>query len=397
MNKKIIGIIIIALFILITPFIYHYYRVATAKKIVVLKKGKTAEVYSKVKVSEFIEKINGKIEKDYYVNTTKLGKQIVKFNYTNDDHIKVQYQFEIKVVDSTPPLIGVSNKTVTTDYKEKLEKEFFCGDNYDNKPKCKVEGEYDTSKKGKYNLTFIAKDKSGNESKQNFTLTVKEKEKNSPKEKTPKPVYRNYEDVVKEYKNKKTKIGIDLSHWQGKIDFKKLKKSGVEFAFVRVGSENKEGEFFVDKRFEEYMRGLKENNIPVGIYYYSYADSKEKAKKEAKWVLKQIKKYEIDLPVVFDWENWNHYREYNLSFYHLTEVAKTFLNTIEKAGYEGMLYSSKYYLENIWYPTDYQVWLAHYTNQTDYQGKYKVWQICSNGKIDGIPDNMVDIDIMMKS
>ena len=142
------------------------------------------------------------------------------------------------------------------------------------------------------------------------------------------------------------------------------------------GSENKDGEFFVDKKFHENMKGLRENKIPVGIYYYSYADSKEKAKKEAKWVIKQIKKYDIDLPVVFDWENWNHYREYNLSFHSLTEVAESFLNTIESAGYDGMLYSSKYYLEEIWYPTKYKIWLAHYTDETNYKGKYKVWQMC---------------------
>ncbi|MBQ8131796.1 MAG: hypothetical protein IJ193_04835, partial [Bacilli bacterium] len=366
------------------------------KKIVVLKKEKIVEVYSKVKISEFIESINGKIEKDIYVDTSKVGKHIVNFTYTNDDHIKVEYSFEIKVVDTTPPIIGVSNKTVNTDYDGDLFKEFFCGDNYDDKPKCKIEGQYNTTTKGKYDLVFTAKDKSGNESSQSFTLTVKEKEPKKETEQSTNPVYKKYEDVVKEYKNKNTMIGLDLSYWQGNIDFKKLKKNGVEFLFIRVGSENKEGEFFVDKKFEEYMKGAKENNIPVGIYYYSYADSKSKAKKEAKWVIRQIKKYDVDLPVVFDWENWNHYRDYNLSFHSLTEVADTFLETIENAGYDGMLYSSKYYLENIWYPMKYQKWLAHYTTQTDYQGKYKVWQICSNGKIDGIPDNLVDIDIMLK-
>ena len=75
-------------------------------------------------------------------------------------------------------------------------------------------------------------------------------------------------------------------------------------------------------------------------------------------------------------------------------MANTFLSVIEKANYKGMLYSSKSYLENIWYKTKYDTWLAHYTENTDYEGKYKVWQLCNNGIVPGIDDNMVDINIM---
>ena len=74
-------------------------------------------------------------------------------------------------------------------------------------------------------------------------------------------------------------------------------------------------------------------------------------------------------------------------------MANTFLKTIEKAGYEGMLYSSKNYLENIWFETEYKIWLAHYTTETNYQGDYYVWQLCSNGRVDGITGN-VDINVM---
>ena len=66
----------------------------------------------------------------------------------------------------------------------------------------------------------------------------------------------------------------------------------------------------------------------------------------------------------------------------------------EKAGSKGMLYSSKNYLETVWYPVKYPIWLAHYTDKTNYQGKYKLWQLCNNGKIKGIEENLVDINIM---
>ena len=78
---------------------------------------------------------------------------------------------------------------------------------------------------------------------------------------------------------------------------------------------------------------------------------------------------------------------------NISEIAKTYLNEMEKAGYEGMLYSSKYYLENVWFKQKYPVWLAHYTTKTNYQGEYKVWQMCSNGRVDGIYGD-VDINIM---
>ena len=189
-------------------------------------------------------------------------------------------------------------------------------------------------------------------------------------------------------------VGIDVSKWQGKIDFNKVKESGVEFVYIRVGRGNGIGkEYVLDDRFKEYIKGFNKAKIPVGIYFYSNANSKEDAKKEAKWVLSKIKKYQVDLEIVFDWENWNYFQEYDLSFYSLTEIAKTFIKTVEKEGYQGMLYSSKNYLENIWFPLKSNIWLAHYTKKTDYEGSYKVWQICNDGKVDGINDNLVDIDI----
>ena len=84
-----------------------------------------------------------------------------------------------------------------------------------------------------------------------------------------------------------------------------------------------------------------------------------------------------------------------LSIFGLNEVADSFINTVNKAGYDGMLYGSKNYLNTIWkYHTE-EVWLAHYTDKTDYDGDYMMWQLCDDGKIDGI-DGYVDIDILYK-
>lgn len=399
MKKKkilIISLIVIAILVLIT-IIYNYYRVLTAKIIVLTKPNTQVEVYSETHISDLIISINGKLIDDKLVNTNKVGVHEETFSFINDDKIKVSYTFKVKVVDTTKPIIGVpSSYTVIKGYDKDLSQEFFCGDNYDNEPNCRVEGDYNVNELGSYDITYKATDKSKNEVSQKFTLNVIDRNNKTYNDPNRAIVTTDYNEIVEKYKTKNTKIGIDVSKWQGDINFKKLKESKVEFAMVRVGSEDSEGNFFVDSKFEQNIKGFNEVKIPVGIYYYSYANSKEKAKKEAKWVIKQIKKYDVDLPVVFDWEDWSSYREYNMSFHTLTEVAEAFLEEIEKAGYKGMLYSSKYYLENIWYPTDYSLWLAHYTDKTNYEGNYYMWQLCSNGKVEGIDNNLVDIDILYK-
>ena len=189
---------------------------------------------------------------------------------------------------------------------------------------------------------------------------------------------------------------MDISEWQGVVDFNKLKEAGVEFVFLRVGgTKGITGDYFLDSKFEDNIKKANEAGMPVGIYFYSYANSKEKAIKDAKWILEQIKDYKIDLPIAFDWENWSFYNEFNLSFFGLTDMANAFLDTFKDAGYQGLTYSSKTYLENIWQKTDYPVWLAHYAKSTSYKGEFEFWQICSNGRVDGINGD-VDINIRYK-
>ena len=396
-TKKKIIIILISLFLILTLGIginlYKKWRIANAKIIVELKDNLEVEVHSKIKLSDFIKSINGDLIDDFQINTTQIGQKPITFQYVNDQNIEVSYSFNINVIDKIPPLIFSSSQfTVTKGYTGNLAKKLFCGDNYDDNPTCEIVGQYDVNTIGTYSVIYKGTDSSGNESMQPFNLIVKEKTTTSY---SPSPaVQKKYADIVAKYKNQNTKIGIDVSSWQGNIDFQRVKDAGVEFAFIRIGSQRGiGGEYFIDKNFEQNIKGFQEVGIPVGIYFYSYANNKLAAKVEAEWLIEKLKPYKLDLPVVFDWENWSFYQEFNLSFYNLTEMANTYLNTIEKAGYKGMLYSSKNYLENVWFETKYPVWLAHYTDQTNYQGKYKVWQLCSNGSIPGIYGN-VDVNVM---
>lgn len=396
-KKKIIIIISIVVGILLLStggyFLYKYIRVKTAKVEVKLSEKLEANFADTLRVSSFIESINGKIVDDYVIDTDKLGKKTINFEFVNEDGIKIKYSYVIDVVDKEAPLIWLGKSyNVTKGSEDYLLDKIMCGDNYDNNPKCYIEGEYNLDEVGSYKLVFKAEDSNGNKAEKKFTLNVNEPKKGGSNSNTEK-ITTDFSQIVKDYKNDDTQIGIDVSKWQGDIDFSKLKASGVEFVIIRVGSSNGlNGENFVDSKFIQNVKNANAVGIPVGIYFYSYASTIDRAISDAKWIVEQIKDYKVDLPIAFDWENWGSFNKFDVSFFGLTNIAKGFMDTIKDAGYDAMLYSSKTYLENIWLPTSYPVWLAHYTKNTNYTGEYSFWQMCSNGRVDGISGD-VDINI----
>ena len=396
-KKKIIIIISVVVGILLLSiggyFLYKYIRIKTAKVEVKLSEKLEANFADTLRVSSFIESINGKIVDDYVIDTDKLGKKTINFEFVNEDGIKIKYSYVIDVVDKEAPLIWLGKSyNVTKGSDDYLLDKIMCGDNYDNNPKCYIEGEYNLDEVGSYKLVFKAEDSNGNKAEKKFTLNVNESKKGGSNSNTEK-ITTDFSQIVKDYKNDDTQIGIDVSKWQGDIDFSKLKASGVEFVIIRVGSSNGlNGENFVDSKFIQNVKNANAVGIPVGIYFYSYASTIDRAISDAKWIVEQIKDYKVDLPIAFDWENWGSFNKFDVSFFGLTNIAKGFMDTIKDAGYDAMLYSSKTYLENIWLPTSYPVWLAHYTKNTNYTGDYSFWQICSNGRVDGISGD-VDINI----
>ena len=393
MNVKIKILLLVFVFI-IGIFLYNDYRVKNARVVVKLKDDLKAEVFSDVKVSDYIEKINGKIIKDKKIDTKKIGTKNITFDFINDEGIKVSYSFDIEVIDTVEPLIGGREfLTLYKGYDGDILDNILCGDNYDDNLECKIVGDVDVNKVGVYKVTVSAIDSSNNESTRDLTVNIIE---NSMVEGTvsEREDYTYFSDIVNKHKDKNTKIGIDVSKWEGDIDFKKVKSEGVEFVYIRLGHQKEiGGKYIIDSKFKENLLGFQKQNIKVGVYFFSKADNKLEAERQAKWVVNKLKGEKIDLEVVFDWENWNGYNKYELSFHNLNEVSETFMNYLEKNNYKSMLYSSKYYLENVWGGIDKSVWLAHYTEETNYSGSYKVWQLCENGKIDGIEDT-VDIDVM---
>ena len=376
--------------------IYQMTRYKVPKVVIEYKEDMTVEFNTdNVKVSDFITSINGKIIDDYVIDTTVVGTKKIYFDYINEENRKVKRSFEIEVKDTVEPVIWLGSTYKLPKGNRFPIESILCGDNYDSSPTCIIEGNYNIDKTGSYPLTFKATDSSGNTATQDFVLTIYEPVKsNKGTSSTSEPSYIDYKKILKKYKTKTNKIGIDVSKWQGDIDFETLSKQGVEFIILRVGyTKGTNGEYILDPKFKQNIEGAKKYNIPVGLYFYSYSNSIEHSIKDAEWVLEQIKGYKIDLPIAFDWEEWLEFNEYNVSFFELTNIANAFMETIENAGYKSMLYSSKSYLEYIWLPTKYDIWLAHFTDKTNYKGKYKFWQLCDNGYVDGIIGG-VDVDIM---
>ena len=400
MDKKKVVIIfaaVIVVILIISLIIYFNVRIGVDNSGFTLKDDLTVNVYSNVKVKDFIEDIDGKVVDNNKIKTTELGKVEVEFIYLNSDDRKRKGVFEVEVKDLEEPLIWLSNSySVRVGDDVNLEDEILCADNYDSNPSCKITGDYDLNTVGNYSLVYEAEDSSGNKENIDFTLNVYEPKSVTGGGSSSEVTYTDFKEIVNSHKNDDTLVGIDVSKWQGAIDFSKVKEAGAEFVIIRVGSQNGVGgEYVLDPYFKRNIKEALDNKLKVGIYFYSYADSKKEARKQAEWVIKQIKDYDITLPIAFDFESFTSFNSMNLSLYQLNEVAKEYFSTLEDKGYDTMLYGSKNYLNAIWKYNTNKVWLAHYTDQTDYDKDYMMWQLCQDGVIDGI-NGFVDIDILYK-
>lgn len=389
------GVLLLFMVLLLIGWNYfQYYQRIHAKVEVILKDSLVAEVGSHAKLTDYILSLNGTLPPEQEIDTSTLGKKDVSFSYQNDDGYEVDYTFAVEVVDTTKPIVWLgSSYTVNVGSDDAFVSKIMCADNYDPVPTCKLVGEYDLSTIGTYPVKLEATDSSGNQLEHEFNLHVVTPKRGGN---TNTPTKTIFGEAYNTYKNENTELGLDISFWQGDVDFYKLKENGVDFVFLRVGTSNGiDGDYILDKKFEQNIERAHEAGIPVGIYFYSYANSEERARADALWVLEQIKDKEVTLPIAFDWENWSFYNDFHLSLMGLSDMAAGFIEEVEKAGYEGMLYSSKSYLEKVWPSHNHRVWLAHYTNQTNYQGDYEYWQMCSDGLIPGI-NGFVDIDIRYK-
>ena len=183
--------------------------------------------------------------------------------------------------------------------------------------------------------------------------------------------------------------GIDVSHYQGNINWKAVKDYGIDFAFIKC----LQGKSRVDECFHTNMRNAIANDIPVGVYVYSKAKTIDDAVAEAKRAIKECSQYKLTYPVVFDFES-KHFEDMSLAM--RGKIIDAFCQTILSDGkYIPMLYSSRYWLMHM-IPAEvvkkYDIWLAEYTTgKPKYTGDYKIWQY-GVGKVTGIIGD-VDMNI----
>ena len=182
--------------------------------------------------------------------------------------------------------------------------------------------------------------------------------------------------------------GIDVSYHNGTIDWKKVKQSEVEYAIIRCGygTNDKNQD---DKKWEENVKGCIDNNIPYGVYLYSYADTVEKASSEADHAIRLLQGKKFKYPVYYDLEEEAIRKK--LSKTEIANIAKTFCNKLSAKGYIVGIYANKDWFTN--YLTDscfnnWTKWVAQYNTVCNYQGKYDMWQCSSTGRVPGISGNV---------
>ena len=192
--------------------------------------------------------------------------------------------------------------------------------------------------------------------------------------------------------------GIDISYHNGEIDFSKVKPQ-VDFIIMRSGYGKKTTDS-KEVKFDIYYEEAKKNNIPIGTYWYSYANTPEEALVEAQTFLNKVKGKKFEYPVFYDVEEKS---ILNQGKEIVSKIIKTFLEEVEKNGYLVGLYSSASYLENLVddeIKDKYIIWVAQWGKNIDkpkYNGKWDIWQYSSKGHIDGVQSQNVDLDFSNKN
>ena len=207
--------------------------------------------------------------------------------------------------------------------------------------------------------------------------------------------------------------GIDVSWWQAKnktttlLDWEKAHDAGIDFAFVRVGSrDSSNGSIYEDTSADSHIQAALDNDINVGLYIFSQALTEKEAQEEAKFVLKQVDKYDWDvtLPIVIDREkgSYNRLTAGKLSKAKETAVCQAFADTITNAGYQASVYASYSWIKSYINTDDLDdcgIWIARYNNTTTSNSKsgtayddvpydYDFWQYSSTSKVDGYSGNL---------
>ena len=208
------------------------------------------------------------------------------------------------------------------------------------------------------------------------------------------------ENGVLTYKNNRRESikGVDLSKYNGSVDFNKLKENGVGFAMLRLGSRGYgTGKISLDERFVEYAQNAQLAGIQIGAYFYSQAINENEAVEEANYIVGAVSGFNVKYPIAIDVEHvsGDEARTDKLTSEERTAIVKSFCDTVKGFGYKPVIYATKDMLvagldlEDL---TDYDVWLSDDSVPTDYPYRFSMWQYNRRGHIDGITGD-IDFDM----
>ncbi len=183
--------------------------------------------------------------------------------------------------------------------------------------------------------------------------------------------------------------GIDVSEFQGEIDWKAVKDDGVDFVMIRLGFRGSgNGALVLDSRFKENLKGARKAGLDVGVYFFSQAITPEEAIEEARYVMKHIRGKGVHYPVAFDMEPIDGTeRAAKLKKEEKTAIADAFCQVINRNGHTPMVYGNPKWMRkhiDLSYLEDYDKWLAHYADSTTYKSDFTMWQYTDSGSVAGI-------------
>ena len=192
-----------------------------------------------------------------------------------------------------------------------------------------------------------------------------------------------------------TRLGVDVSFYQGEIDWAAVAADGVEFAMIRCGYRGSEtGAIVVDEQFENNITGALEAGLDVGVYFFSQSTGAIEAAEEANFVLELIEGYELAMPVAFDWEPLDGSRAEDIDRDELTASAVVFCEMVKDAGYTPAVYLYRYtgyYEYEMERLADYELWVGALGDWPDFYYRHLLWQFSITGQVDGIASD-VDLD-----
>lgn len=213
------------------------------------------------------------------------------------------------------------------------------------------------------------------------------------------------ENGYKAYRDDKGTVairGIDVSKFQGSVDWQAVKESGMEFAMIRLGIRGYEsGEMVMDERFYDNLQNAQAAGLKTGVYFFSSAVTQEEAVEEAEFVLKALEGRSIDMPIVFDTEPiyYAEARTDDLTPMELTDITIAFCERIKQSGYTPMIYANAKRLTTVLHLeklSDYELWYADYQEKPLYPYEYKMWQYTEKGSVPGVSGN-VDINLYFQT